>query len=243
MFPEISLIGRLEALDEASHRLQARLAELPKILTAEKKTVEEKKRHLDATRGRQQANDGERRARENAVAQHQSKLTKLRKQLDAAASEAQVQAFEHEIAFATNAIATGEDEILTLLLEAESLTAEIEELEKAHAAAHKQAAANFRSAEQEHKTVQQTLAGQAGERAAVEGQLSPAMAQLYAKLRKRYKSGPIVAETDEGRCGVCQIEMRLAFWQKMQNEPDVLYQCEECGRILVCNKPVSPVEG
>jgi predicted nucleic acid-binding Zn-ribbon protein len=69
------------------------------------------------------------------------------------------------------------------------------------------------------------------------------MAALYDRLRKKYKSGAIIAEVVGGACEECQIDLRLAFLQRVESEPDSLFLCEECGRVLHYNPPVKAVEG
>lgn len=235
MLPEISTLAQLEKLDEETHQLQARLAELPKILTAEKKAVEAKKAEAAALEARLAANEKERRQLEGDVQLRQSKLKKLRAQLDQAASEAQVAAFEKEIQFNEGEIGKAEDRELELMEEAEALEPQVKETQAAAAALAKAHVEHFKAAEQEHKAGMAKIAANTARNKELVAGLDAKYAQLYDRLRKKYKTGPILCEAVDGNCGVCQMTLRLAFWQGVKAEPDKLWQCEECSRILVYN--------
>ncbi len=237
MLPEISTLAQLEKLDDETHRLQLRLAELPKILTAEKKAVEAKKKEADDLALRLAANEKERRRLEGDIQLRQSKLKKLKNQLEQASSEAQVTAFEHEIQFNETEISKNEDRELELLEEAETLEPKLKAEQANAIAAQKAHVEHFKAAEQEHKAGMAKIAQNAAANKQLVAALDPKFAQLYDKLRKKYKTGPILTEAIEGNCGVCQMTLRLAFWQGVKAEPNKLWQCEECSRILVYNPP------
>jgi len=238
MLPEISTLARLEELDAQTHQLQLRLTELPKLLTAEKKAVESKKKHLEERQGGLAANEKERRLLEGEIQLRQTKLKKLRVQIDQAANDTQFQAFKHEIDFGEAEVAKNEDRVLALMEEAESLEPQVAEEMKELAAAQKAGLEHFKAAEQEHKAGMAQIAQNAVAGKELVATLSPQYAALYDRLRKKYKTGPILCEAVDGNCGVCQMTLRLAFWQGVKAEPDKLWQCEECSRILVYNPPV-----
>jgi len=235
MLPEISTFARLEELDAQTHKLQARLTELPKLLTAEMNAVEERKKQVDTMHANLAANEKERRSLEDDIQIRQTKLKKLRVQIEQAANETQLHAFQHEIQFSESEIGKNEDRILTLMEEAEALEPKLKEEQAALAAAQKAGAEHFRAAEQEHKAgIAQIAKNTESVKQLVAG-LDPKFAALYERLRKKYKTGPILCEAVDGNCGVCHMTLRLAFWQGVKVEPDKLWQCEECSRILVYN--------
>lgn len=238
MLPEISTLARLEQLDAQTHQLQVRLTELPKLLTVEKKAVEAKKKEVEDLQAKLVANEKERRHLEGDIQLRQSKLKKLKAQLEQATSEAQVTAFEHEIQFNTSEISKNEDRELELMEEAEALEPKLKADQAALAAAQKAGMEHFKAGEQEHKAGIAQIAKNAESAKALVAALDPKFADLYARLRRKYKTGPILCEAIEGNCGVCQMALRLAFWQGVKAEPDKLWQCEECSRILVYNPSV-----
>lgn len=235
MLPEISTLARLEQLDAQTHQLQVRLTDLPKILTAEKKAVEAKKKQVDDLQTKLTSSEKERRSLEGDVQLRQAKLKKLKTQLEQAASEAQVTAFEHEIQFNETEISKNEDRTLELMEEAETLEPKLKQEQAALTTAQKAGLEHLKAAEQEHKAGMPQIARNAENVKELVAALDPKYAQLYERLRKKYKTGPILCEAIEGNCGICQMALRLAFWQGVKAEPGKLWQCEECSRILVYN--------
>ena len=237
MLPEISTFARLEELDAQTHHLQARLTELPKLLMAEKKAIEEGKKHVETMQAKLTANEKERRSLEDEIQIRQTKLKKLRVQIEQAVNETQLQAFQHEIQFSESEISKNEDRILMLMEEAEALEPKLKDEQAAFAAAQKAGAEHFRAAEQEHKAGMAQIAKNTENAKQLVAGLDPKFAALYDRLRKKYKTGPILCEAVDGNCGVCQMTLRLAFWQGVKAEPDKLWQCEECSRVLIYNPP------
>ena len=235
MLSEISTLARLEQLDTQTHQLQVRLTDLPKILTAEKKDVEAKKSHVDLLHAKLTASEKERRSLEDDIQLRQSKLKKLKIQLEHATSEAQVTAFEHEIQFNETGISRNEDRELELMEEAETLEPQLKSDQAALTISQKASLEHFKAAGEEHKAGLAQIARNATAAKELLTALDPKYAALYERLRKKYKTGPILCEAIEGNCGVCQMALRLAFWQGVKAEPDKLWQCEECSRILVYN--------
>ena len=74
------------------------------------------------------------------------------------------------------------------------------------------------------------------ERAEIVSGISPAHYQQYEKVRKARK-GIGIAEALDGRCSVCQIQMRPQFFQELRKGEQFM-QCESCLRILYYNPPV-----
>lgn len=238
MLPEISILARLEALDAQTHQLQTRLADLPKILTAEKKSVEAKKKQVDDLQNRLAANEKERRQLEGEIQLRQTKLKKLRTQIEQAVNDTQLKAFQHEIEFSETEIGKAEDRVLELMEEAETLEPRIRAEQGELAAAQKAGMEHFKAAGEEHKAGLAQIEKNASMSKELLAGLSPQFTALYERLRRKYKTGPILCEAVDGACGVCQMAMRLAFWQGVKAEPDKLWQCEECSRVLVYNPSV-----
>lgn len=238
MLPEISTLARLEQLDAQSHQLQVRLAEFPKILAVEKKAIEAKQKLVSDLQMKLTNNEKERRSLEGDIQLRQTKLKKLRVQIEQATNETQLQAFQHEIQFGESEITKNEDRTLELMEEAEALEPQLKAEQATLAAAQKEGLEHFKAAEREHKAGVAQIAKNAESVKELVAGLDPKHAQLYDRLRKKYKTGPILCEAIDGNCGVCQMTFRLAFWQGVKTEPNKLWQCEECSRILIYNPSV-----
>lgn len=237
MLPEISTLARLEQLDAQTHQLQLRLSELPKILTAEKKSVEEKKKRVEELQARLAADEKECRLLDGEIQMRKSKIKKLRGQIEQAANDTQYQAFQHEIDFAVGEIAKADDRTLALLEEIEELEPRVKTEEAELEIVRKAGLEHFKAAEQEHKAGLAQMAQNAAASKELLAKLPAQFATLYERLRKKYKTGPILCEAEDGNCSVCQMTLRLAFWQGVKSEPDKLWQCEECSRVIVFNPP------
>src|SRR5258708_17079707 len=146
MLPEVSIIARIQELDELTHTLQVKLADLPRQMAAGKKAVEDAKRGLDGTQAELAAAEKERRGCENEIVLRQSKLKKLKTQIEQAANDTQYQAFQHEIDFCNSEIAKNEDRTLELMELIEQLEPRVKIEEAAHATAPKAAIDHFREA-------------------------------------------------------------------------------------------------
>lgn len=238
MLPEISILARLEELDAHTQQLQNRLSELPKLLTAEKKAVEEKKKRVEELQARLAAAEKECRLLDGEIQVRKSKIKKLRGQIEQAANDTQYRAFQHEIDFAEGEIAKADDRTLALLEEIDDLEPRLRKEETELEAARKAGLEHFRSGEQEHKAGIAQIAENAAKSKELLASLPPQFAALYERLRKKYKTGPILCEVEDGNCSVCQMTHRLAFWQGVKAEPDKLWQCEECSRVIVYNPAV-----
>jgi hypothetical protein len=75
------------------------------------------------------------------------------------------------------------------------------------------------------------------ERAGIVAEIKPATYQRYERARKARK-GIAVAEVVEGRCKVCNIALRLQYFQDLKKSQEIML-CESCQRILYYNPPQS----
>ena len=73
------------------------------------------------------------------------------------------------------------------------------------------------------------------ERAEIVAGITPAVYQRYTRVCKM-RRGIGVAEAVDGRCSVCNMSMRLQFFQELRRGDQVM-ACESCLRILYYNPP------
>ncbi|MGH9721020.1 MAG: zinc ribbon domain-containing protein [Bryobacteraceae bacterium] len=67
--------------------------------------------------------------------------------------------------------------------------------------------------------------------------MTPQVLAIYERVRKS-RGGVAIAEAVDGRCSVCQISLRLQFFQDLKHAEKVMC-CESCTRILYYNPPVA----
>ncbi|HXP84525.1 MAG TPA: C4-type zinc ribbon domain-containing protein [Bryobacteraceae bacterium] len=238
MHPDIDLVIQLQTLDQKITALEKEIASLPKQLAALEKTLESHVRKLEADQAAQAANQKERKKLEGEIQVHQQKISKLRDQMLGAKNNEQYRAFQHEIEYIEKEIRTAEDRILELMTESEPLDAAVK---KAQAALNEEK----RQVEAEKtRTRERTAQDQAemdqvrGQRAETAKKIPAPTMNLYTRIRKKWNGGVAVAEVVNARCMACQIILRPQHVQDLRKGDHVM-QCENCGRFLYYNPPVS----
>jgi uncharacterized protein len=238
MHPDIDLVIQLQTFDQKITALEKEIASLPKQLAALEKTLESHVRKLEADQAALAANQKERKKLEGEIQVHQQKISKLRDQMLGAKNNEQYRAFQHEIEYIEKEIRTAEDRILELMTESEPLDANVK---RAQAALNEEK----RQVDGEKiRTRERTAQDQAemdqlrGERAEAAHKIPATTLNLYARIRKKWNGGVAVAEVVNSRCMACQIIVRPQHVQDLRKGDHVM-QCENCGRFLYYNPPVS----
>ncbi len=237
MLPDLKLVIRLQDVDNRLADLAREIAALPKHVAEIEKKLLTHERRLEADRAALAANQKERKKCEGDIQAQDQKISKLKDQMLQAKTNDQYRAFQNEIDFCQKEIRKAEDRILELMAESEpldrnvkaaeaSLKTEKAEVEKEKQQARERTAADQKSAAELNAERQQIVAG-----------IAPAHYQQYEKVRKARK-GIGVAEAIDGRCSVCQIQMRPQFFQELRRGESFM-QCESCLRILYYNPPVN----
>jgi len=236
MPPDLKLVIRLQELDKRLAELANEIAALPKHVAEIEKKLVSHERKLEADRAALLANQKERKKCEGDIQVQDQKISKLKDQMLQAKTNDQYRAFQNEIDFCQKEIRTAEDRILELMGESEPLDKNVKaaeaalKLEKAEVEKEKQQARE-RTAQDEKAAAELNK-----ERAEIVSGIAPAHYQQYEKVRKARK-GIGVAEAIDGRCNVCQIQMRPQFFQELR-KGEKFMQCESCLRILYYNPPV-----
>jgi hypothetical protein len=240
MLPDLQLVIRLQEIDNRLTELQREITALPKHIAEIEKKLISHERKLEADRAALAANGKERKKCESEIQVQEQKISKLKDQMLLAKTNEQYRAFQTEIEFCQKEIRKAEDRILELMGESDpldrnvkaaeaALKAEKSEVESEKQRARERTAADEKSAQALHK-----------ERAEIVKQVSPATVQRYERARKA-RRGIGVAEAVDGRCTVCNMLMRLQYYQDLKRGDQIL-TCESCQRILYYNPPVSAEE-
>jgi|SRR5581483_762263 len=235
MLPDLKLVIRLQDIDNRLADLAREIATLPKHIAEIEKKLHSHEKRLEADRAALSGNQKERKKCEGDIQVQEQKISKLKDQMLGAKTNDQYRAFQNEIEFCQKEIRKAEDRILELMSESEPLDKNVKaaeaslKSEKAEVEKEKQQARE-RTAADEKAAVELNQ-----ERAEIVKQITPANYQQYEKVRKARK-GIGVAEAIDGRCSVCQIQMRPQFFQELRKS-EKLMQCESCLRILYYNPP------
>jgi predicted nucleic acid-binding Zn-ribbon protein len=237
MHPDISLVIRLQEIDNRLGDLAREIATLPKHIAEIEKKLTSHERKLEADRAALSANQKDRKKCESDIQMQEQKISKLKDQMLQAKTNDQFRAFQHEIEYCQNEIRKSEDRILELMGESEPLDKNVKAAEVALKAEKAQVEAEKQEARERTAADQKASKDLEAERAkAVEG-MAKSTYQLYDRIRKARK-GIGVAEAIDGRCSACNMAMRLQFFQDLKRSGQIM-TCESCHRILYYNPPAS----
>jgi predicted nucleic acid-binding Zn-ribbon protein len=238
MHPDIDLVIQLQTFDQKITALEKEIASLPKQIAALEKTLEAHVRKLEADQAALAANQKERKKLEGDIQVHQQKISKLRDQMLGAKNNEQYRAFQHEIEYIEKEIRTAEDRILELMTESEPLDANVK---RALAALNEEKAQVETAKTRARERTAQDKAEMVrigAERAEIAKKIPAATMNTYNRIRKKWNGGVAVAEVVNARCMACQIVLRPQHVQDLRKGDHVM-QCENCGRFLYYNPPVS----
>src|SRR5215467_4061253 len=131
MLPDLSLVIRLQEVDNRLADLAREIAALPKHIAEIEKKLVSHERKLDADRAALVANQKERKKCEGDIQVQEQKISKLKDQMTGAKTNDQFRAFQHEIEFCQKEIRKAEDRILELMTESEPLDKNVKAAETA----------------------------------------------------------------------------------------------------------------
>jgi uncharacterized protein len=237
MHPDTHLVIQLQSLDQKIAALEKEIAALPKHIANIEKTLETHNRRLEVDRAALTANQKDRKKLEGDIQIQQQKISKLRDQMLGAKTNEQYRAFQHEIEYAEKEIRNAEDRILELMGESEPLDINVK---KAEASLKVEKAAVESEKEHARKRTaenQQFLKQQQAARGEIAAQLPKPTVMLYDRIRSK-SAGVAIAEVVNARCQACNISIRPQFMQDLRKGTELL-RCEQCGRFLYLNPPVS----
>ena len=237
MLPDLKLVIRLQEIDNRLAELAREIAALPKHVAEIEKKLVAHERKLEADRAALAANQKERRRCEGEIQTQDQKISKLKDQTLSAKTNEQYRAFQSEIDFCQNEIRKFEDRILELMSESEPLEKNVKAAEVALKAEKAQVETETAQARERTAVDQKSADDFQRERAEVVKGIAPPVYQRYERVR-RTRRGIAVAEAVDGRCSVCNMAMRLQFYQDLKKGDEVM-ACEGCLRILYYNPPVA----
>jgi predicted nucleic acid-binding Zn-ribbon protein len=237
MHPDTHLVIQLQSLDQKIAALEKEVATLPKHIASIEKALESHNRKLEADRAAITANQKERKKLEGDIQVHEQKISKLKEQMAGAKTNEQYKAFQHEIDYIQKEIRKSEDRILELMTQSEPLDANVKKAEVALkeekvVVEEEKTRARKRTAEDQgfvdqHRTT----------RAEIVAKLPKATVLVYDRIRLKL-GGIAIAEVLNSRCQACQITLRPQYLQDLRKDTELM-RCEQCGRFLYINTPVS----
>jgi predicted nucleic acid-binding Zn-ribbon protein len=237
MLPDLKLVIRLQEVDNRLTDLNREISALPKHIAEIEKKLVSHQRKLEADRAALAANQKERKKCDTDIQTQEQKISKLKDQMLEAKTNDVYRAFQNEIDFCQKEIRKSEDRILELMSESEPLDKNVKAAEVSLAAEKAHVEAEKSQARERTVVDQKASADLQQERAAIVAGITPAVYQRYMRVCKM-RRGIGVAEAVDGRCSVCNMSMRLQFFQELRKGDQVM-ACESCLRILYYNPPQS----
>jgi predicted nucleic acid-binding Zn-ribbon protein len=237
MLPDLNLVTRLQEIDNRLSELSKEISALPRHIAEIEKKLASHQRKLEADRAALTANSKERKKCETDIQTQEQKISKLKDQMLQAKTNEQYRAFQNEIDFCQREIRKSEDRILELMGESEPLDKNVKAAEAALQAEKKQVDGEKQQARERTAADEKASAELHQTRASMVAEMTPAVYQRYERVRKARK-GVAVAEAVEGRCSMCNMAMRLQFFQDLKRGEQIM-SCESCQRILYYNPPAS----
>ncbi len=237
MLPDLKLVIRLQEVDFRLTDLAHEIAALPKHIAEIEKKLVSHERKLEADRAALAANQKERKKCEGEIQMQEQKISKLKDQMLQVKTNEQYRAFQTEIEFCQKEIRKFEDRILELMSESVPLDKNVKVAELSLKAEKLQVEAEKQQARERTAVDQNAAAELQKERAGIVAGMTPSIYKNYERVRKG-RGGIAVAEVVDGRCTVCNIALRLQYFQDLRKGEQIL-SCESCQRILYYNPPVS----
>jgi uncharacterized protein len=228
-----ALLG-LQRLDTTADQLRHRRANLPEraALSALETSLTELRTERANLVSRSAEITTEQVALEGEVETIEAKKAALGKQLARTSVPREADALTHEIDGLKARQDVHEERLLELMEESEPLAPRLEQLaanEDDLAQRAEVARAELQAAE---AVVDAELADVVAARAGAVAAVAPALLERYERLRSRM-GGIAVAELRDGHCTGCNLAIARSEADRLKTlPPDVLAECENCGRIL-----------
>jgi predicted nucleic acid-binding Zn-ribbon protein len=234
MNPDLEKLVRLHHVEVDLKRVEAELAELPRLRHEVDERLGRDRTRLDAAKAALEGSQKARKQNEATVQDLETKRSKYKGQLMEVKTNKEYTAVLHEIEGVERDIKAREDVILEEMEKAEALAQDVKREEtdfKAVEAEAKRAKADLdaRLARLEAEAVRLRA-----ERDQVAASVPEDPRELYARVAKQRGSG--VAEAREGMCQACHVRMRVQIWVEVKKN-EQLFQCESCSRILFYEPP------
>ena len=227
---EISVLLRVQELDQRIGELTSEIDNLPRHVASIKAHLAAHRQALERTQAILAENGKERRHLESQVGDHKQKIAKLQDQMNGAKTNEQFRAFQHEIQFCKDAIDQFEERILENMEQAETLQTNVSkavadlDVEEAKVARDVKVASARIETDKQERTQKQL------DRKAAVAQVSPSTMQAYERIRR--VRGTAVAPVIDESCGACHVRVRPKVLQDLRHLTDRIFTCESCGLIV-----------
>jgi uncharacterized protein len=234
MNPDLEKLVDLHRADMELKRIDAELAEVPRLRQALEERLAGERGRLEAAREALEASRKARKDNEARVQVLEEKRSKYKGQLMDVKTNKEYTAMLHEIETVEREIGSREDRILEEMEQAETLAGDVRREEEAFRDVETDARSQGAELDRREKKLTgecETLARQRDEVAAT---ISEEPLHLYRRVAGLRGTG--VAEARDAMCQTCHVKLRPQMWVELKLN-DELFQCPSCLRILYYEPP------
>jgi predicted nucleic acid-binding Zn-ribbon protein len=235
MNPDLEKLVLLQRAEAELKRVQAELAEIPRLRAERDAGLDAERHRLDAAREALTGSQKNRRQKESELADLETRRSRYKGQLMEVKTNKEYQAMLHEIEGVEREIRSREDEILQEMESAETLQAEAKAEELVFKQAEQAHRADVQNLDARAAELQVQVARLGGERDTIAASLSGDILELFQRVAKLRGAG--VAEARDEMCQQCHMKLRPQIFVDIKRNETII-QCPSCNRILYFEPPV-----
>ena len=234
MNADLEKLVRLHRVEGDLKRVEADLAEAPRLRKEIETRLARDRARLDTARAALEASQKARKKNEAAVQDLEGKRSKYKGQLMEVKTNKEYTAVLHEIEGVEREIKAREDVILEEMEKAEALTQDVRREEADFKDVEAEAGREKAEIDARVARLEKEATRLRQERDGVVASVPEDALGLYTRVAKQRGTG--VAEAREGMCQACHVRMRLQIWVEVKKNEQV-FQCESCSRVLFYEPP------
>jgi predicted nucleic acid-binding Zn-ribbon protein len=239
MNPDLEKIIDLHHTETELKRLDAELAEVPRLREALDQRVAGEKSRLESAREAFETSQKTRKDNESQVQVLEERRSKYKGQLMDVRTNKEYTAMLHEIETVERDIGRHEDQILEEMERAEGLAADVAREEETFKSIEAEARVENGELDARQARLGDERKRVATERERVVEQIPEEPLNLYLRVAGLRGSG--AAEARDAMCQTCHVKMRLQVWVALKLGEQI-FRCEACNRILYYDPPPTVVE-
>jgi hypothetical protein len=234
MNSDLEKVVRLHHAEAALARVEADLADVPRLRREIEGRLAADRARLDAARSALDLSQKTRKQHEGGVQDLEAKRSKYKGQLMEVKTNKEYTAMLHEIEGVERDIRAREDQILEEMEKADGLGLDVKREEVAFRAVEQEAKAEGASLDARAAKLEAEAKRLRAERDEAAATVPDEVLRLYRRVAKL--RGTAVAEAREGMCQTCHVKVRPQVWVELRRN-EQLFQCESCSRILFYEPP------
>ena len=230
MHRNLEILLEIQALELTLRELDVDIAALPKHLAIVEGRLQDAQQAVERAKAAEVGGQSERRQVDREIEALRAKVDKIRAHSGDVKTNQEYRALLDEIAFAEAQIAKHEERLLEIMESADALGRQVKEAEGALAAQRAEVAAEAGALKDSTGVKRTEREKLAAKRQKLRGQADEMWLRRFDRvLRMR---GQALAAIDREACSGCRVRQRPQFLQEMSGDPERLFVCESCGRIL-----------